>query len=138
MSNDMRAYQFSMFLIFVNFGIIIMNASLLFPDTTAATADYKFSSLYNMLTIFTTTDGIVDKAKAVLTFAALALFAFSLLIFAIPFMGGLFFISTVISDVLIGSLPIDGVWKAPLVAGVTIIYYVGYAQFISRSTLQGS
>jgi len=129
---SMMSYKATMFMIFFNYSMLIANyiGSVVFPGSqevqTATGIEALINSMSDMITSLLLTAGV------------LALFAFSLLIPTIPFVIGFFALSSVVTVIYITQLPLPDVFKAPIIMGVAIVYYMGIAQYSARSTFQGS
>ena len=138
---SMMAYRATVFMVFFNYAIAIANflASYMFPINTphvqtsnVTVLDPAMTSIFSN---FTSMGGILGFA---LVAGKIGLFAFSLLIPTIPFVFAFFALSGFITEFYVSDLPIDWVFKTPIMMGVAIIYYVGISQYAARSTFQGS
>jgi hypothetical protein len=144
----MMAYRATMFMIFLNYGLITANyiGNYIFPpnDTelkvSCAAGLCDNASFYGagIFTSITSMLNISDISALLLTAGVLALFAFSLLVPTIPFVFSFFALSGIITAFHVADLPIDWVFKIPLITGVSIVYYLGISQYAARSTFQGS
>lgn len=142
----MMAYKASLFLIFFNFAILIINTGGIVPGTyvdiygnncLGSNANSpgcilaRISSLAPQETTETTT-GVLQQIGIILITAT----AFGLIILTLQYMLALFWFSMGISAVYLSQLPISWEWKLPLSAGVLIIYVTGFMQYKAATSLK--
>lgn|SRR4030067_2214047 len=131
MSNDMKGYEISMFMIFLTFAIKIINyiVSVYSPGTSLFVPD-DGNILQSILSV------VVLEPD--FSLATLSLFAFSLLIMNFVFIKALFLYSTITIVSVLSFIPIPDVFKVPIYIGVVLAAYSGIVQVSSRQTFQGS
>jgi len=131
MSNDMKGYEISMFMVFFTFAIKIINyiVSVYNPGTSLFVPD-DGNILQSILSV------VVLEPD--FSLATLGLFAFSLLIMNFVFIKALFLYSTITIVSVLSFIPIPDVFKVPIYIGVVLAAYSGIVQVSSRQTFQGS
>lgn len=119
-----KAYDASLFMIFINFGIIIINASLVVSGVVAKTSSLD---VVTMITL-----GFTDRLEMKLVYAILSISAFGLIVLTFGFVLAVFSISTIISNDIIVQLQLPVQYTVPLMFGVTLIYVMGFNQYRAR------
>lgn len=132
MSNDMTGYSISMFMVFITFGIKVMNYILPIYVPGASIVDVldDGSSLSYILSLI-----IFDMDFSL---ATLVLFTFSILVLQIPFIVALFLYGAFTTVAFLALLPVPALFTAPLAMGALLAAYTAIAQVTSRQTFQGS
>jgi hypothetical protein len=111
-------------MIFINFGIIIINASLVVSGVVAKTSSLD---VVTMITL-----GFTDRLEMKLVYAILSISAFGLIVLTFGFVLAVFSISTIISNDIIVQLQLPVQYTVPLMFGVTLIYVMGFNQYRAR------
>ena len=122
------AYKVTNFMVFFNFSMIITTsfiAPLIFPTSTPVIPDApgiagEITKIQN---------NILNIA---LTAGSLALFAFSLLIPTFPFVKLFYLLNLTIAGAYIEKIGLPLVFYIPLMAGLTIITFMGIAEYAAR------
>lgn len=129
---NMMAYRITLFLIFINFGNITINgmAPYMFLNSGEQLPTINSDPSAYFLSIFPSQISLSD--------VAVALFAFSLLIFFRSFVWLFFGSSLFYSSLLLTSLNLMWFFAEPVRVGIAIMYYLGYTQFMARQSFQGS
>lgn len=145
----MMAHKISMFLIFVNFAIIIINASGIFTDANVTpygndcqganinSPECILSRVASLSPSATSESGssLIETIKQI-SFLAITATAFGLIMLTLQPMLALLWYGLWISQHYLLQLPIPWYWKLPLSVGVAVVFLVGYLQYKAQSSLK--
>lgn len=137
---SMFAYRASMFMVFFDYAMLIVNgliAPAIFPDTVSGVTPWA-GQILSGTDIFAKLSGGDTIQILALTAGVLALFAFSLLVPTIPFVFTFFMLTGFVTNSYIGQLNLPPLIEAPIIMGIQITFFVGASQYAARSTFQGS